>query len=271
MTGRPAAEFGPVGDAEAQRANRGDWDREADEYQREHGDFLGNAGFVWSPEGVDEADVRLLGDVRGRRVLEIGCGAAQCSRWLRAEGASSIGIDLSFRQLQHSRRLDDETAIVVPTACATATGLPFPDDCFDLACSAFGALPFIVDVAAALGEVSRVLEPGGRFVFSVTHPMRQVVPDEPDGEQSLHIVRSYFDRSAYVELDDDGVVSYVEPHHTLGDWIGAIAATGLVLTSLLEPEWPVGHTRGWGAWGPGRGAYLPGTAIFSTTLPTVRS
>ncbi len=266
MTQGPAAEFRSVDDAEAQRANRGDWDREADEYQREHGAFLRDAGFIWSPEGVDEADVRLLGDVRGRRVLEIGCGAGQCSRWLRAEGAWSVGVDLSFRQLQHSRRLDDETAIAVPTACATATALPFPDGCFHLACSAFGALPFIVDIAAALREVARVLVPGGRLTFSVTHPFRHVLPDEPAGEASLRVVRSYFDRSAYVELDDGGTVSYVEPHHTLADWFGAIAAAGLTMDSVLEPEWPAGHTRVWGAWGPERGAYVPGTAIFSASM-----
>lgn len=266
MTQQRAAEFRSVGDAEAQRANRGDWDREADEYQREHGEFLGDARFIWSPEGVDEADVRLLGDVEDRRVLEIGCGAGQCARWLRTEGADVVGIDLSYRQLQHSRRLDEEVAVVVPVACATATALPFADESFDLACSAFGALPFLVDIATAFRDVARVLRPGGRFVFSVAHPARQMFPDDPT-EHGLRVTRSYFDRSAYVELGGEGDPTYVEPHHTLGDWITAITAADLSLISLLEPEWPAGHTRTWGAWGPERGAYLPGTAIFTVARP----
>ncbi|MDQ3485789.1 MAG: class I SAM-dependent methyltransferase [Actinomycetota bacterium] len=264
MTQRPPAEFRSVGDAEAQRANRGDWDREADEYQREHGSFLGNARFVWSPEGVDEEDVRLLGDVEARRVLEIGCGAGQCARWLRTQGAVVVGVDLSYRQLQHSRRLDEETSFVVPTACATATALPFEAHSFDLACSAFGALPFLVDIGTALGEVGRVLRPGGRFVFSVVHPLRQMFSDDPT-ERGLLVSRSYFDSAAYVESDADGNPTYVEAHHTLGDWIGAIMAAGLTVDSLLEPEWPAGHTRVWGAWGPERGALMPGTAIFTVT------
>ena len=119
-------EFRSVGDAEAQRANRGDWDREADEYQREHGGFLGDASFIWSPEGVDESDVRLLGDVKARRVLEIGCGASQCARWLSTQGAEVVGVDLSYRQLQHSRRLDEETSLVVPAACATVLPICTP-------------------------------------------------------------------------------------------------------------------------------------------------
>jgi len=266
MTQRPPVQFRSVDDADTQRANRGDWDREADEYQREHGEFLRDAGFIWSPEGLDEADVRLLGDVEGRRVLDIGCGAAQCARWLRSQGATAIGLDLSFRQLQHSRRLDEETSLTVPVTCATATALPFADGCFDLACSAFGALPFLVDIGTALREVARVVRPGGRFVFSVVHPMRQLFPDEPT-ERGLRVTRSYFDTSAYVEADADGVATYVEPHHTLGAWVAAITAAGLRIDALIEPEWPAEHTLVWGGWGPVRGALMPGTAIFTVFRP----
>jgi len=253
-------------DAEVQRANRRDWDAESDEYQAAHGGFLRDAGFIWSPEGLDEAEVRLLGDVAGARVLEVGCGAAQCSRWLRTEGAEVVGVDLSFRQLQHGRRIDEATSIVVPTVCATVTALPFTDASFDLACSAFGALPFVVDIAAALGEVARVLRPGGRFVCSVVHPARRMFPDDPT-EQGLTVTRSYFDRTPYVEQDEHGEPSYVEPHHTLGDWVAAIVRAGLVVQALHEPEWPPGLDRVWGGWGPVRGALLPGTAVFSLGKP----
>ena len=67
-----------VSTEETIRANRGDWDRSADEYQAVHGEFLRDVGFVWSPEGLDEADAHLLGDVAGKRVVEVGCGAGQC-------------------------------------------------------------------------------------------------------------------------------------------------------------------------------------------------
>lgn len=258
------ASFRQVSPDEAQRANRADWDREADDYQREHGYFLRDVGFVWSPEGLDEADARFLGDVSGRRILEVGCGAGQCSRWLASQGAKVVGIDLSFRQLQHSGRIDVTTGIAVPAACATATSLPLADQSFDLACSAFGALPFLIDIAAALAEVHRVLRPGGRFVFSVVHPVRRMLPDDPTGS-GLMVVRSYFDRTPYVELDERREPSYVEPHHTLGDWIDAIVGSDLTIERLIEPAWPPGHSRVWGGWGPERGALVPGTAIFVTS------
>ncbi|MEU8266958.1 class I SAM-dependent methyltransferase [Sphaerisporangium sp. NPDC049002] len=244
------------------RANRRWWDSAADEYQAEHGGFLRDAGFVWCPEGLDEAEARLLGDVRGRRVLEIGCGAGQCGRWLTGQGAEVAAFDLSHRQLQHARRIDEELGTRLPLVQADAGRIPFADGSFDLACSAFGALPFVADAGPVLTETRRVLRPGGLFVFSVSHPIRWAFPDDP-GPRGLTSDRSYFDRSPYVEHDEDGEPSYVEHHRTLGDWVGLIVASGLTLASLTEPEWPTGHDRAWGGWSPLRGRHIPGTAIFS--------
>jgi SAM-dependent methyltransferase len=254
-----------VSEAVTQRANRRDWDVYSDEYQATHGAFLGDAGFIWSPEGVDEADAQVLGEVSGRTVLEVGCGAAQCARFLTTRGARAVGLDLSVRQLQHSRRLDDETGTPVPVVTGTATALPFADATFDVVFSAFGALQFVADAAVAVAEAARVLRPGGRFAFSVTHPTRWCLPDDPT-EGGLVVTSSYWDRTPYVEVDDDGTVSYVEHHRTIGDWVGHLAASGFTLTSLLEPEWPAGHERVWGGWGPVRGRLFPGTAIFAATL-----
>ncbi|MCZ9338239.1 SAM-dependent methyltransferase, partial [Streptomyces sp. TRM76130] len=57
----PEATRRAAGVAESARANRGWWDRNADEYQVEHGAFLGDDRFVWCPEGLDEAEAGLLG------------------------------------------------------------------------------------------------------------------------------------------------------------------------------------------------------------------
>ncbi len=254
-----------VSEAETQRANRGDWDRTADDYQAEHGEFLRDIGFVWCPEGLDESDAGLLGDVAGQRVLEVGCGAGQCGRWLVDQGAAAVGFDLSLRQLQHSVRIDADSGVVLPAVCATATAIPFADDSFDLAFSAYGALPFVLDAGLVLREVSRVLRPGGRFVFSVSHPMRWTLPDDP-GPAGLTVASSYFDRSPYVEQDESGEVTYVEHHRTMGDWVRSIHAAGLVLYDVVEPEWPQDHDRAWGGWSMERGRLVPGTAIFRCTL-----
>lgn len=257
-----AVEHRAAGPAESARANRRWWDAEARTYQDEHGDFLGDADLMWCPEGLREADAGLLGDVAGRDVLEIGCGAAQGARWLTSQGARVTAFDLSYGQLLESRRLDARSGVPVPRLVqADAQALPFLDESFDLAVSAFGGIPFVADSAGALREVARVLRPGGRLVFSVTHPTRWAFPDDP-GPAGLMVRQSYFDRTPYVEVDGDGVASYVEHHRTMGDRVREIVAAGLVLDDLVEPEWPAGHTREWGQWSPLRGALMPGTAIF---------
>lgn len=255
-----------VADDESRRANRAWWDRTADWYQAEHGDFLRDDGFVWCPEGLDEADAHLLGPVTGRRVLEVGCGAAQCTRWLVSQGATAVGFDLSAGQLAHARRLDARTCVQAPVVQADATRLPFADGVFDVACSAFGAVPFVADSAAVMREVARVLRPGARWVFSTTHPMRWSFPDDP-GPDGLVARDSYFDRLPYVEQDEDGRIDYVEHHRTLGDRVREITAAGLVLVALVEPEWPDGLEREWGQWSPLRGRIFPGTAIYVTRKP----
>jgi SAM-dependent methyltransferase len=256
----------PVDEAESRRANGPDWDRYADEYQSTHGEFLGDAGFVWGPEGLTEAEARVLGEVADRDVLEVGSGAGQCSRWVRGQGGRGYGLDLSHRQLQHSQRIDQDTGVSVPSVLATATQLPFADDSFDIVFSSFGALQFVSDIADAVAETARVLRPGGRFAFSITHPTRWMFPDDP-GEAGLVASQSYWDRTPYVEVDDaTGVVAYVEHHRTLGDWVGRLAGAGFVITRLLEPEWPEGHERVWGGWSGTRGRFTPGTAIFAAEL-----
>lgn len=259
-----------VTDGQARHASRGWWDADADRYQDDQGEFLGLVDFVWCPEGLREAEAGLLGTVRGQRVLELGCGAAAGARWLaaRAGAAVAVGLDLSAGMLRHARAGADRSGVRVPLVQADALALPFPDGCFDLVTTAFGAVPFVADSAALMREVARVLRPGGRWVFAVTHPMRWVFLDDPT-ERGLVVTHSYFDRRPYVEHGPDGVPRYVEQHRTVGDRVRELVAAGFVLTDLVEPEWPADQHRVWQQWSPLRGRLFPGTAIFVTHRGTL--
>lgn len=257
------------GDAAADATARW-WSAEAPDYLGEHGEFLGDVDFRWCPEGLREADARLLGDLaalRGRRVLEIGAGAAQCSRWLRSQGVDATATDVAAGMVEAAAQLDERTGVAVPATVADARDLPFEDASFDVVFTAFGAIPFVPAADAVHREVARVLSPGGRWVFSVTHPLRWAFPDDPT-TAGLTAVRSYFDRTPYVETDAAGQPIYAEFHRTIGDHVRDLVGAGFTIDDLIEPEWPADHRGVWGGWGPERGAVLPGTAIFRTRKRT---
>lgn len=258
------AGYRDVPDDEGGAAARRWWDANAAEYLDEHGAFLGDAGFRWGPEGLTEDEARLLGDVAGARVLEVGAGAAQCSRWLATRGAHVVATDVSAGMLAGAARLGAATGVPVPLVQADARALPFADAAFDAVFTSFGVVPFVPDAARVHAEAARVLRPGGRWVFSVTHPLRWAFPDDPT-LRGLTARRSYFDRRPYVETDDAGRVVYAEYHRTLGDHVRDVVGAGLRLRAVVEPEWPAWNDQVWGGWGPERGAYLPGTAVFVTT------
>jgi SAM-dependent methyltransferase len=271
---RGFAGFAAVDPGATVRANRSWWDREAAAYRSEHAADLAGR-LIWGPEGLDEAAAGLLGQVQGLDVLEVGAGAGDGAAWVREQGARAVASDLSIGMLREAGHVSSETGIrrytsssgrhdprgQLPRIQADARRLPLRDASFDVVFTAYGVLPFVGDPELVHAEVARVLRPGGRWVFALSHPIRWAFPDDP-GEEGLTVARSYFDRTPYLETGRDGQAAYAEHHRTLGDHVAMLLVAGFTLTGLIEPEWPSTLTRTWGGWSPRRGRLIPGTAIF---------
>jgi SAM-dependent methyltransferase len=261
-------------DRELGAVQRRHWDADAARYHDDHADYLDT--FHWCPERLTEDEARLLGDpaeLAGRTVIEVGCGSAPCAAWLaRHTAAQVVGLDISHGMLRRAPHVPGLRLLQ-----ADAASLPMADHCADVVFSSFGGYPFLADLDAALVELARVLRPGGRAVIAVNHPTAWIFPDDPD---DLTASIPYF-QDAYLEWDDgdgeDGEdgddtagpgllrhLRYAEFHHTMGDWVRAVAGAGLQLVDLVEPEWRDG-TPTWGQWSQARGRVFPGTAIFVLT------
>src|SRR3954463_6398952 len=91
--------------------NAAAWDRHSAAYQA--GAQLPTDVAHYGPDIGTEADYRLCGDVKGKRVLELGCGGAQCSIAFAKQGAVAVGVDFSAEQLAFARRLVEKEGVKV--------------------------------------------------------------------------------------------------------------------------------------------------------------
>ena len=101
--------------------NRAFWDRERTTTRAGNAEHIAG-GEAWGVWQLPEAELRILGDVAGREVLELGCGAAQWSIALARRGARCTGLDNSEQQLEHARAAGAD----FPLVHASAEAIPFP-------------------------------------------------------------------------------------------------------------------------------------------------
>jgi SAM-dependent methyltransferase len=207
------------------------------EHNRRYGDA--NAARAWAKGeldwgvfGVPESDVRGLGDVRGRDVVELGCGTAYFSARLAKAVARPVGVDPTPAQLATARRLMAETGIEFPLVETAAESVPLPDESFDLAFSEYGASLW-AQPERWVAEAARLLRPGGRLVFLVNSPLSILcMPDAGQITEQLRRTADFFGR---VEWPDERGVEYVLQH---GDWIRLLRANGFEVEALHELRAP---------------------------------
>ena len=196
-----------------------DYDDFAATYAAANDNSLFNAWYA-RPEML-----RLAGDVRGRRVLDAGCGHGPLMVALRDHGAVVAGFDLSPAMIDIAAdRLGSESDVRVADLSAP---LPYDDDEFDVATCSL-ALHYVQDWAPALAELRRVLKPGGRLVVSIIHPFVYAFCYQDE---------DYFALTRYSEAHehDGATFTLTYWHRPLQDVINAFLDAGLVITSVTEP------------------------------------
>ncbi len=174
-----------------------------------------------------------------RRVLDVGTGEGQIARLVSRNGAPLVvGLDPTVAQLAVAR----ERAGGPHYVRGGADRLPFAGASFDavVVCLVFEHL---LDHGPPIAEIARVLEPGGRFVFFLNHPLLQ----SPNSGWIIdHILdEEYWRIGPYLpvditmeQLDHDVVLPFV--HRPLSHYLNTMADHGLVLEHMEEPAPPEG-------------------------------
>lgn len=239
------------------------WDMIAPYYQAEHQiptDFV-----HYGPHCPNEDQLQLIGDVRGKRVLEIGCGGGQCAIAFAKRGAIATGIDISNKQIEFARALAAREGVEVTFLRGDVEDLSaIADASQDVVFSAY-ALQFVEHMDRCFGEVARVLAPGGLFVFSLDHPFWYCL-----AEKELLVESSYFDTAYWYEWEQAGMSTHprmTEYHRTLGEWYRLLRGAGFEVLDIIEPE-PVesGSGQDWGEYyAPERQKMVPATIIWKAS------
>jgi len=185
----------------------------------------------------------MLGDVSGRRILDLGCGEGGYARELKRRGANIIGADGSETLVQIARERAEAEQLEIQFICANANALDtIPDNGFDLVIAAMSLMD-IEDYPGAVREVRRVLCNGGSLLMSITHPCFSARISQwerpPDNKHELLFfkVDNYFDREVWEDkITKDFSASVLRRHRPLEDYVQVLLREGLLLRELSEAE-----------------------------------
>jgi SAM-dependent methyltransferase len=216
--------------------NRAAWDRISDEYQARNAGFIGRKDEPrWGMWQLADSELGILGEVAGKDVLELGCGAAQWSILLARRGARVTGLDNSARQLEHARENMAAAGVEFPLVHAPAEEVPLPDASFDVVFCDHGGMTF-GDPYRTVPEAARLLRPGGLFAFSHVAPLAMICwnPETDKTERTLR--EPYFGMHRFDDLPDEPI----DFNLTHGEWIRLFRENGLGVEALVEIRPPEG-------------------------------
>jgi ubiquinone/menaquinone biosynthesis C-methylase UbiE len=185
---------------------------------------------VWR---IPESELDVLGDVAGRHVLELGCGAGQWTLALHDRGARAVGIDLSEQQLAHARAAARSRPAQAGLVHGDAERLPFRNAAFDIVFCDHGAIAF-ARPELVVPEISRVLRAGGLCALCMSTPIHDICFDASANAVTRRLAVDYFRLSAY---DDGSCVEYQLPY---GAWVRLFKSAGLLVDDLIELRPPPG-------------------------------
>ena len=208
---------------------------------------------TYGPDIPGEPSLRLLGDLSGKRVLDLGCGAGSNAIAMARAGARVIAVDEDADQIGAARRAIDAADVKVELHQAPLAELAFlRAETIDAAISVH-SLVRVADVGRVFRQLHRVLRQEHSFVLSVPHPTFALL--DPDGPEPLQIRRSAFDEQPYAH-DDPRHGTHVR---TAGALFTELGRAGFRVDHVLEPA-PTGSSGG-PHWTPAM-AKVPATLVL---------
>jgi SAM-dependent methyltransferase len=196
----------------------------------------------------------MVPDLKGAKVLDLGCGFGWLCRWARESGAEQVlGIDVSSNMMAKAQEFPKDPSITYLQADLET--LKLQPITYDVVVSSL-ALHYLKNLSELVAQVYERLKPGGTFVFCVEHPVftaprKPEFIEDTDGNVSWPLNQYLSEGPRVTNWFSDGVV---KQHRTIATYITLLLSTGFVLAAIDEwgpssqqlevwPDWIKSHER----------------------------
>ncbi|MCO6175959.1 class I SAM-dependent methyltransferase [Flavobacterium sp. NRK F10] len=201
-------------------------------------DFYDMEGFLNGKNTLPDLDLKLLGDVSGKKILHLQCHFGQDSLSLARMGAQVTGIDISDKAIEEARKLNDQLGLDARFICCNVYDTPeYVKEQFDIVYTSYGVIGWLPDLNKWAEVISKCLKPGGKLVFVEFHPVVWMFDDDfTKVNYHYHnerpIIESY--TGTYAQKEADIKTDYVGWNHSLAEVLTALLQNGLTLTDFQE-------------------------------------
>ena len=219
--------------------NRKSWNNRTDAHLKS--EFYDMDGFLKGNTSLNDIELQLLGDVKGKSILHLQCHFGQDSMSLSRLGATVTGIDLSDKAIENARRIALEINVNTKFICCDIYDLPkHLDEQFDIVYTSYGTIGWLPDLDKWANIIAKFLKPNGQFIFVEFHPVVWMFDDDFE-----KIKYNYFksdpiietESGTYAERNAEINQENVTWNHSLSEVVNSLIKSGLNIKSLDEYDY----------------------------------
>ena len=204
-------------------------------------DFYDVEGFLKGKSSLNEIELNLLGDIKGKSILHLQCHFGQDTISLGRLGANVTGIDLSDKAIESANVLSKKANIEATFICCNVYDLPnHLNEQFDIVFTSYGTIGWLPDIDKWAEIISKYLKPNGKFIFAEFHPVVWMFDDD-----FKNIKYKYFNSEAIIETESGTYADKkaeinqkcITWNHGIGEVVNSLIKNNIEVNSLKEYDY----------------------------------